>query len=68
VDLFGALVVVAGASEVAFSGPSRNEALLKFVRGLGVSEAFRALRMSWGADAFAGEPEGIWALGGLEKG
>jgi ribosomal protein S18 acetylase RimI-like enzyme len=67
-DLFGALVVAAGASEVAFSGPSRNEALLKFVRGLGVSEAFRALRMAWGADEFAGDPEGIWALGGLEKG
>jgi predicted N-acetyltransferase YhbS len=68
VDLFGALVVAAGASEVAFSGPSRNQALMKFVGGLGLSEAFRALRMAWGADEFAGDPEGIWALGGLEKG
>jgi ribosomal protein S18 acetylase RimI-like enzyme len=67
-DLFGALVVAAGASQVAFSGPSRNEALLKFARGLGLSEAFRALRMTWGADEFAGEPAGVWALGGLEKG
>jgi predicted N-acetyltransferase YhbS len=67
-DLFGALLLAAGASEVAFAGPSRNEALLKFVRGLGVSEVFRALRMAWGADEFAGDPEGIWALGGLEKG
>lgn len=67
-DLFSALVVAAGASEVSFSGPSPNEALLRFVRDLGLSEAFRALRMAWGADEFAGDPQGIWALGGLEKG
>jgi hypothetical protein len=29
---------------------------------------FRALRMRWGADDFAGDPRGIWSLGGLEKG
>jgi len=29
---------------------------------------FRALRMWWGANEFAGDPAGIWAVGGLEKG
>jgi len=68
IDLFGALVLAAGTSEVAFAGPSPNEDLLKFVKRLGLSEAFRSLRMTWGADEFAGNPGGIWALGGLEKG
>src|SRR5256886_8227722 len=67
-DLYRGLVAAAGTPEVAFSGPSTNEALLKFVRDQGFEEVFRALRMRWGADEFAGEPRGIWALGGLEKG
>ncbi|TLZ67865.1 MAG: GNAT family N-acetyltransferase [Methanobacteriota archaeon] len=67
-DLFRGLVAAAGTDEVAFSGPTRNEALLAFVRDQGFGEVFRALRMRWGADEFAGDPRGIWALGGLEKG
>jgi len=68
VDLYRALVDAAGASEVALSGPSRNGALLEFVRESGFKEVFRALRMWWGANEFAGDPAGIWAVGGLEKG
>lgn len=67
-DLYRALVESAGVSEVALSGPSLNGALLEFVRGVGFEEVFRALRMWWGADAFPGDPTGIWAVGGLEKG
>lgn len=67
-DLYRALIEAAGSSEVAFSGPSRNPALLEFVREAGFKEVFRALRMWWGTDALAGDPAGIWAAGGLEKG
>jgi len=67
-DLYRALVEAAGASEVALSGPSRNGALLEFVRESGFKEVFRALRMWWGANEFPGDPGGIWAVGGLEKG
>ena len=66
--LFNALIQATGTSEVAFSGPSRNKALLDFVRAHRLSEVFRALRMRWGENEFRGDPGGIWALGGLEKG
>jgi len=67
-DLYRGLVAAAGTPDVAFSGPSTNEALREFVRDQRFEEVFRALRMRWGADEFAGDPRGIWALGGLEKG
>jgi GNAT superfamily N-acetyltransferase len=67
-DLYQGLIRSAGASEVALSGPSRNGALLEYVRQARLEEVFRALRMWWGADAFHGNPTGIWAVGGLEKG
>jgi len=67
-DLYRALINSAGASEVAFSGPSRNPALLEFVHKTRFKEMFRALRMWWGVNEFPGDPTGIWAAGGLEKG
>ena|SRR5207249_478806 len=67
-DLYRGLVNAAGASEVALSGPSRNGPLLEFVRKARFKEVFRALRMWWGAEAFHGDPAGLWAVGGLEKG
>jgi len=67
-DLFHALVEAAGSSEVALSGPSQNRSLLEFVREAGFGEVFRALRMWWGTNTFPGDPAGIWAAGGLEKG
>jgi len=67
-DLGRALIQSAGASQVALSGPSRNRALLEFVREARFKEVFRALRMWWGANEFPGDPTAIWAVGGLEKG
>jgi len=67
-NLFHALVAASGAREIAFSGPSQNAPLLAFVEELGYAQVFRALRMGWGENRFAGNPAGIWALGGLEKG
>ena len=67
-NLFHALVEAAGSSELALSGPSQNRALLEFVHEAGFVEVFRALRMWWGTNAFPGDPTGIWAAGGLEKG
>jgi ribosomal protein S18 acetylase RimI-like enzyme len=67
-QLFQSLVHIAAASQVAFSGPSPNADLVEFVREHGFAEVFRALRMWYGANDFAGEPRGIWAAGGLEKG
>ncbi len=67
-DLVNGLVGAAGVSEVVLSGPSRNGALLEFVHERGFREVFRALRMWWGADEFRGDPKGVWAVGGLEKG
>src|SRR5437899_2865116 len=67
-DLGRALIQSAGATQVALSGPSRNGALLEFVREARFKEVFRALRMWWGANEFPGDPTAIWAVGGLEKG
>ncbi len=67
-DLFQALVNVVGPREYSFSGPERNPELLRFVREGGFSEVFHTLRMWWGKDLYAGDPAGIWAAGGLEKG
>ena len=67
-DLFGALVRAVGPREYAFSGPSRNPDLAGFVREAGFSEAFRTRRMWWGKDLYPGDPAGLWAAGGLEKG
>src|SRR5467141_2039363 len=67
-DLFQGLVKKAGVPQVAFSGPSLNRTLVEFARSRNFAEAFRALRMWWGTNDFAGEPAGIWAAGGLEKG
>jgi ribosomal protein S18 acetylase RimI-like enzyme len=67
-DLFRGLVAAAGVSEIAFNGPTANEALLDFVKSRRTAQAFRALRMWWGANDFAGDPRGIWGLAGLEKG
>ncbi len=67
-DLYHALVAATGAGEIAFSGPPPNEALLGFVREVRHKEVFRSLRMWWGSNDFAGEPAGVWAVGGLEKG
>lgn len=67
-DLFYALVNVVGPREYSFSGPERNPELLRFLQEVGFSEVFHTLRMWWGKDLYPGDPAGIWAAGGLEKG
>src|SRR3989442_2674303 len=67
-DLYRALINSAGASRGAFSGPSRNPALLEFAQKTPFKEMIRALPMSWGFNEFPGDPTRIWAAGGLEKG
>ncbi len=67
-DLFGALVVAVGPREYAFSGPEPNEALAAFARDAGFHESFKTLRMWWGQDLYPGNPRGVWAAAGLEKG
>lgn len=67
-DLFDDLVRAVGPREYAFSGPSVNPDLIRFVREAGFAEVFRTLRMWWGADRDSGVSSAIWAAGGLEKG
>ncbi len=66
--LFRALVGVVGPREYAFSGPDRNADLGAFAREAGFAEAFRTLRMWWGQNLHGGDPRGVWAAAGLEKG
>ncbi len=66
--LFRALVAAVGPREYAFSGPERNPDLVGFAREAGFTEAFRTLRMWWGQDLHPGDPRGVWAAAGLEKG
>ena len=67
-NLFRTLVNVVGPREYSFSGPERNPDLVRFVRTGGFSEVFHTLRMWWGKNLYPGDPAGLWAAGGLEKG
>ncbi len=66
--LFGSLAARIGPREYAFSGPERNPDSLRFAADAGFTEAFRTLRMWWGQDLYPGNPAGVWAAAGLEKG
>lgn len=66
--LCGSVVRSSGASTFAFAGPHENRELADFVREERLREVFRTLRMCRGEDAHAGDPHGVWALAGLEKG
>ncbi len=67
-DLLNGLVTGTRCEQFALSGPVRNPELEPFLRGLGFQEVFRTLRMWWGKDAYPGDPAGLWAAAGLEKG
>lgn len=67
-QLLGALVNIVGPREYAFSGPERNNDLVRFVREAGFTEVFHTLRMWWGKNLHPGDAAGVWAAGGLEKG
>ncbi len=66
--LFRALVSAVGPRAYAFSGPERNPELAAFAHEAGFQESFRTLRMWWGQDLYPGDPRGVWAAAGLEKG
>ncbi len=67
-DLFRGLVNRVGPREYSFSGPSRNAELARFVREMPFTEVFHTLRMWWGKNQYPGDPSGLWAAAGLEKG
>ncbi len=67
-SLFQGLVAATGASSISFNGPARNEALIRFVTEIRYDEILHVLRMTLGEERFAGDPIGVWALGGMEKG
>ncbi len=67
-DLFRALVNVVGPREYAFSGPYCNRELAGFVEEAAFAEVFHTLRMWRGRNLYPGDPAGLWAAGGLEKG
>ncbi|HEV8594063.1 MAG TPA: GNAT family N-acetyltransferase [Thermoplasmata archaeon] len=52
----------------AFSLPAVNEQGVAAARRAGLRETFRTLRMVRGSREFGGDPAGIFALAGLEKG
>lgn len=66
--LFDALVRASGAKTVAFAGPAVNPYLAAFAREERFEVVFRTVRMYRGEDAHGGDPRGMWALAGLEKG
>lgn len=66
--LFQSLAAATGAREYAMSGPVRNPELVTFAVEGGFHEVFRTLRMWWGKDRHPGDPAGVWAAAGLEKG
>lgn len=69
-ELLEALLHSAGAGTYAFTAPGPNTDVHSLAREAGLQESvrYRTLRMVRGADAYGGRPEGIWALGGLDKG
>ncbi len=67
-SLFQGVVAASGSRTIAFSGPSSNDALQGFVKRVRLEEVFRTRRMWYGRDAFPADPQGVWALAGLEKG
>lgn len=67
-DLFRAVMNVGGAKTYGFTAPTPNATAGDFARDSGCRAAFRTLRMVRGRSAFPGDPKGIWALAGLEKG
>jgi len=52
----------------AFSIPGRNVSGIEAARRMGLRETFRTMRMVRGSTGFGGDPRGIFALAGLEKG
>ena len=66
--LLHALVSRLRPKEIALSVPKANTREARMARELRLQEAFRTLRMFRGRRAYKGNPEGIFAMAGLEKG
>ncbi|MGQ0797153.1 MAG: GNAT family N-acetyltransferase [Methanobacteriota archaeon] len=67
-DLWYALLAASGSASYAFTSPVPNRRADRFARSLGFEEVFRTRRMVRGPAGYAGRPEGVWGLAGLEKG
>lgn len=67
-DLLYGLMAASASESYAFTAPAPNRAADRFARSLGFEEVFRTRRMVRGRAGFAGRPEGVWGLAGLEKG
>ncbi len=66
-DLLHAMFSAANAP-CAFTVPSVNEKAVDAARRAGMRDAFRTVRMVRGSADFGGDPKGVFALAGLEKG
>ena len=66
-SLFRAMFGIVGTPS-AFSLPATNASGVDAARTAGLPEAFRTMRMVRGSADFGGNPRGIFALAGLEKG
>ena len=66
-DLLHAMFSAANAP-CGFTAPSVNEKAVDAARRAGMRDVFRTVRMVRGSSAFGGDPKGIFALAGLEKG
>ena len=66
--LLHALVSRLRPKEIALSVPKANPRETRMARELRLQEVFRTLRMFRGRRAYKGNPEGIFAMAGLEKG
>lgn len=66
--LLHALLRRLGPSQLAFTVPTRNETYRRMAAELRLDVAFRTLRMYRGRNAYHGDPRGVFALAGLEKG
>ncbi len=67
-DLLRAALARVGPAPVGFTAPDPNPRPAAIASRLRLEEAFRTLRMFRGRDAHGGDPQGICALAGLEKG
>ncbi len=57
-----------GPARIALTAPDANRAPAGIAADLHLDAAFRTLRMFRGKDDHHGDPDGIFALAGLEKG
>jgi ribosomal protein S18 acetylase RimI-like enzyme len=67
-SLLGAIASAAASTTYSFSGPVVNARISRFAHAHGFQPVFRTLQMVWGRQAHLGRPEGVWGVGGLEKG